>query len=80
MRGNVVALTPTEFSILRVLLENRGMVVSVEELFHKIWKDEYYSKNSSTITVHIRHIREKLNDTGEKSKYIKTVWGVGYKI
>ena len=80
LRGDVVALTPTEFSILRVLLENRGMVVSVEELFHKIWKDEYYSKNSSTITVHIRHIREKLNDTGEKSKYIKTVWGVGYKI
>ena len=56
------------------------MVVSVEELFHKIWKDEYYSKNSSTITVHIRHIREKLSDTGEKPKYIKTVWGIGYKI
>lgn len=78
--GVPVALTPTEFSILRVLLENRGMVVSVEDLFKTIWKDEYYSKNSSTITVHIRHIREKLNDTGEKPFYIKTVWGVGYKI
>lgn len=80
LKGEVVTLTPTEFSILRVLLENHGMVVSVEELFHKIWKDEYYSKNSSTITVHIRHIREKLNDIGEKPRYIKTVWGVGYKI
>lgn len=80
LQGEPVSLTPTEFSILRVLLENRGMVVSVEELFHKIWKDEYYSKNSSTITVHIRHIREKLSDTGEKPKYIKTVWGIGYKI
>lgn len=80
LNGEVVALTPTEFSILRVLLENLGMVVSVEDLFKTIWKDEYYSKNSSTITVHIRHIREKLNDTGEKPFYIKTVWGVGYKI
>lgn len=80
LNGETVALTPTEFSILRVLLENLGMVVSVEDLFKTIWKDEYYSKNSSTITVHIRHIREKLNDTGEKPFYIKTVWGVGYKI
>lgn len=80
LKGELVALTPTEFSILRVLLENLGRVVSVEDLFKNIWKDEYYSKNSSTITVHIRHIREKLHDTGEKPFYIKTVWGVGYKI
>jgi len=80
LNGEPVALTPTEFSILRILLENLGAVVSVEDLFKGVWKDEYYSKNSSTITVHIRHIREKLNDTGEKPLYIKTVWGVGYKI
>lgn len=80
LNGKPVALTPTEFSILRILLENIGTVVSVEDLFKGIWKDEYYSKNSSTITVHIRHIREKLHDTGEKPLYIKTVWGVGYKI
>lgn len=80
LSGELIALTPTEFAILRVLLENLGMVVSVENLFKTIWKDEYYSKNSSTITVHIRHIREKLRDTGEKPLYIKTVWGVGYKI
>lgn len=78
--GEPLSLTPTEFSILRILLENQGTVVTLEELFHRIWKDEYYSKNSSTITVHIRHLREKLKDTTEKPKYIKTIWGVGYKI
>lgn len=78
--GEAVSLTPTEFSIMRILLEKQGIVVSLEDLFHAVWKDEYYSKNSSTITVHIRHLREKLKDTAEKSQYIKTIWGVGYKI
>lgn len=73
-------LTPTEFSILRILLERKGKVVSSEELFHEIWKDEYYSKSNNTITVHIRHLREKLGDTIDNPKYIKTIWGVGYKI
>ena len=73
-------LTPTEFSILRILLENKGHVISAEELFHRIWQDEYYSKTNNTITVHIRHLREKMNDTLDKPKYIKTIWGVGYKI
>ncbi len=73
-------LTPTEFSLLRILLENKGNVVSAEELFCKIWKDEYYSKSNNTITVHIRHLREKMNETVEKPKYIKTIWGIGYKI
>lgn len=78
--GENIALTPTEFSILRILLEHEGKVVTVEALFYSVWKDEYYSKNSSTITVHIRHLREKLKDTAEKPKYIKTILGVGYKI
>ncbi len=75
-----LALTPTEFSILRILLERIGEVVSAEELFHEVWQNEYYSKSNNTITVHIRHLREKMNDTAEAPKYIKTVWGVGYKI
>lgn len=78
--GELLSLTPTEFSILRILLEKQGTVVSLEDLFYAVWKDEYYSKNSSTITVHIRHLREKLKDTAEKPQYIKTIWGVGYKI
>jgi len=75
-----LALTPTEFSILQILCQNKGKVVSAEELFHQIWKDEYYSRANNTITVHIRHLREKMNDSFEKPKYIKTVWGCGYKI
>ena len=73
-------LTPTEFSILQILCQKKGKVVSSEELFRGIWGEEYYSKNSSTISVHIRHIREKMGDSFEHPKYIKTVWGVGYQI
>ncbi len=73
-------LTPTEFSILRILLENRGRVVSSEELFRRVWEQDYFEKDSNTITVHIRHLREKLHDTVDRPKYIRTVWGVGYRI
>lgn len=75
-----LVLTPTEFSILQILCQRKGEVVSSEELFHEIWQDEYYSKSNNTITVHIRHLREKMNDSVERPKYIKTIWGVGYKI
>lgn len=75
-----LSLTPTEFSILRILCQQKGNVVSSEELFHQIWGEEYFSKNNNTITVHIRHLREKMGDSFEEPKYIKTVWGVGYKI
>lgn len=75
-----LSLTPTEFSILRILCEHKGNVVSSERLFHEIWGDEYFTKSNNTITVHIRHLREKLGDTTDNPKYIKTVWGVGYKI
>lgn len=78
--GKNLALTPTEFSIMRILLENKGSVVRSEELFHEVWQEEYYSKSNNTITVHIRHLREKMEDIGDNPRYIKTVWGVGYKI
>ena len=80
LNERLLSLTPTEFSILAILCEQKGNVVSVEELFHQIWKDEYYSKSNNTITVHIRHLREKMEDSFENPKYIKTVWGCGYKI
>lgn len=70
-----VVLTPTEFSILRILIENAGNIVSSEELFHQIWKDEYYSKANNTITVHVRHLREKLGDSLDHPRFIKTIWG-----
>lgn len=78
--GREISLTPTEFSVLEELCRKKGQVVSGEELFHALWADEYYSKSNNTITVHIRHIREKLGDSTEHPRYIKTVWGVGYKI
>ena len=80
MNDERLNLTPTEFSILRILCQRKGEVISSEDLFHEIWGDEYYSKASNTITVHIRHLREKMKDSFESPKYIKTVWGCGYKI
>lgn len=80
LNERVLNLTPTEFSILRILCQRKGQVVSAEELFHLIWEEEYYTKNNNTITVHIRHLREKMGDSFENPKYIKTVWGCGYKI
>jgi two-component system response regulator VanR len=74
-----VTLTPTEFSILWYLCSNRGRVVRSDELFYNVWGEKYYS-NNNTVMVHIRHIREKMKDNAENPKYIKTVWGVGYKI
>lgn len=75
-----LALTPTEFAILRILFQKRGRVVSAEDLFKEIWHEGYYDKKNNTISVHIRHLREKLGDSFEDPKYIKTVWGCGYKI
>lgn len=75
-----LSLTPTEFSILWVLCKNRGKVVDSEKLFEEVWGEKYYVNNTNTIMVHIRHLREKMNDSAENPKYIKTVWGVGYKI
>jgi len=75
-----LSLTPTEFSILWVLCSNRGRVVSSEELFQVVWGDKYFSSSNNTVMVHIRHLREKMHDSAEYPKYIKTVWGVGYKI
>ncbi len=74
-----VELTPLEFDILLYLAQNKGHVVSSEELFENVWKEKYLECNN-TIMVHIRRIREKLNENTRKPKFIKTVWGVGYKI
>ncbi len=74
-----IDLTPMEFEILLYLAENRGKVIPSEELFEKVWKEKYLDSNN-TVMVHIRRIREKLNEDTKYPKFIKTVWGVGYKI
>jgi two-component system response regulator VanR len=63
-----------------MLCQGKGEVVSSEQLFKGVWQDEYFTKSNNTITVHIRNLREKLGETIDNPKYIKTVWGVGYKI
>ena len=74
-----IDFTPIEFEVLLYLAENRGKVISSEELFEKVWKEKYLDSNN-TVMVHIRRIREKLNEDTKHPKFIKTVWGVGYKI
>lgn len=77
--GEDLKLTPTEFEILWMLCSEPGKVFGSEEIFQRVWKEKYYSGNK-TVMVHIRHIREKMNESPGKPNYIKTVWGVGYKI
>ncbi len=77
--NNEIDLTPLEFDILLYLANNRGHVVSSEEIFEKVWKERYLD-NNNTVMVHIRRIREKLKEDTKNPKFIKTVWGVGYKI
>ena len=77
--GNEIALTPIEFSLLWYLCENRGRVISSEELFENVWKEKYFESNN-TVMSHIARLREKLNEPTRNPKFIKTVWGVGYTV
>lgn len=77
--GNEIKLTPTEFDILVLLGQNRGKVFSIENIYSSVWKQEFM-QSDNTVMVHIRKVREKVEDDPRKPKYIKTVWGVGYKI
>ncbi|MFQ9892080.1 MAG: VanR-ABDEGLN family response regulator transcription factor [Emergencia sp.] len=73
-------LTPLEFSILWYLCEHMGKVVSSEELFENVWKEKYLENSSNTVMAHIGRLREKLKEPAKHPRFIKTVWGVGYKI
>ena len=75
-----LTLTPIEFDILWILCENRGQVISSEQLFEQVWKEKYYKNSKKTVMVHIRHLREKMSGPTGKSDFIKTVWGVGYRV
>lgn len=77
--GENLNLTPLEFGIVLLLCENAGKVVSTKEVFEKVWGEEYLDSNN-TVMVHIRRIREKMHERSRDPKFIKTVWGVGYKI
>ncbi|PHV69400.1 DNA-binding response regulator [Sporanaerobium hydrogeniformans] len=73
-----VGLTPTELSILRLLWSNKGIVFKIETIYERVWEQEYF-ENNNTVMVHIRKLREKIEDNPRTPQYIFTVWGVGYK-
>ncbi len=77
--GKEISLTPIEFSLLWYLSENRGRVISSEELFENVWGEKFLN-NNNTVMAHIGRLREKLNEPAKKPRFIKTVWGVGYTI
>lgn len=74
-----VKLTPTEFDILALLAKNRGKVFSIENIYESVWNQDFM-ESDNTVMVHIRKVREKIEENPRKPKFIKTVWGVGYKI
>ena len=77
--GEPVSLTPLEYSILRLLMETPGKVFSSDEIYQAVWNDAPYGANA-TVAVHIRHLREKLEIDPANPRYIKVVWGLGYKM
>ncbi len=79
VREKEVRLTPKEFNILELLARNKGIVLSVEKIYEAVWKEDFY-KSDNTVMVHITKIRDKIEEDPKHPIYVKTVWGVGYKI
>ena len=77
--GEAIKLTPIEYNILLLLVKNQGRVYSIEQIYENIWEEEAIGADN-TVAVHIRHIREKIEINPKEPKYLKVVWGVGYKI
>ncbi|WP_284638043.1 response regulator transcription factor [Paenibacillus silviterrae] len=74
-----IRLTATEYKILELLMENRGRVFSIDEIYEKVWKEPYINAEN-TVAVHVRRIREKIEINPKDPQYLKVVWGIGYKI
>lgn len=79
VEGKDVKLTPTEYNILKFLTKNKGIVYSIEQIYENVWEEESYGAEN-IIAVHIRHIREKIEINPREPKYLKVIWGIGYKI
>ena len=77
--GEALKLTPIEYNILLLLIKNQGRVFSIEQIYENIWNEEAIAADN-TIAVHIRHIREKIEINPKEPRYLKVVWGLGYKI
>ncbi|CDM67668.1 Regulatory protein VanR [Clostridium bornimense] len=79
VNGEEIKLTPMEFKILALLMENTGRVFPIEEIYERVWDEPFYN-SENTVAVHIRRIREKIEINPKEPRYLKVVWGVGYKI
>jgi two-component system, OmpR family, response regulator VanR len=79
VEGREIKLTPREFAILELLARNPGVVFNTEKIYERVWNEPFY-ESENTVMVHIRNLREKLENNPRTPRYIKTVWGVGYKI
>ncbi len=79
LEGKEIKLTPTEYNILKFLTKNKGKVYSINQIYENVWEDEAYGADN-IIAVHIRHIREKIEINPKEPKYLKVIWGIGYKI
>ena len=77
--GELVKLTPIEYNILLLLVKNQGKVFSIEQIYENIWNEDAIGADN-TVAVHIRHIREKIEINPKEPRYLKVVWGVGYKV
>ncbi|MCD8104900.1 MAG: response regulator transcription factor [Lachnospiraceae bacterium] len=77
--GETVKLTRIEYNILLFLVKNKGKVFSIDQIYEEIWKEEAFGADN-TVTVHIRHIREKIEIDPKNPKYLKVIWGIGYKV
>ena len=77
--GDEVALTPIEFNILRLLMKNPGRIYSSAQIYEQVWRDNPYG-TENTVAVHIRHLREKVEYNPAEPRYLKVVWGRGYKM
>ena len=77
--GETVKLTPIEYNILLLLVKNQGRVFSIDQIYESIWNEDAIGADN-TVAVHIRHIREKIEINPKEPRYLKVVWGVGYKI
>jgi DNA-binding response OmpR family regulator len=77
--GALVKLTRIEYNILLFLVQNKGKVFSIDQIYEQIWKEEAFGADN-TVTVHIRHIREKIEIDPKNPKYLKVIWGIGYKV
>ena len=79
VNGKLVKMTATEYGILQLLMENAGKVFSIDEIYERVWNESSFSPEN-TVSVHIRRIREKIEINPKEPRYLKVVWGIGYKI